>query len=273
MAGIKISQLVDGGSIGIADQVAVARGAETFKIPLKQVVTTGENIGITTNTGQIYAGENETSTTSLRFRSLSGSDGIRISNVGNNVVVTGKQTAFVSDVVPPSGFESGTLWFNSSSSDLFVYYNDGDSQQWINVLATNGTALVADSVPLGAENGTLWFNSSSSDLSIYYDDGDSGQWLNVFGGSDVSAIVSDGEPTAPENGTLWFNSSSADLFVYYNDGDSAQWLSVLNGEMPWAPVPSLSSSPGTQGQIAYNNNFFYVCVADNTWKRTTLTSW
>jgi hypothetical protein len=38
-------------------------------------------------------------------------------------------------------------------------------------------------------------------------------------------------------------------------------------------VPATSSSPCTHGELAYDDSFVYVCVADNTWKRSALTSW
>jgi hypothetical protein len=37
-----------------------------------------------------------------------------------------------------------------------------------------------------------------------------------------------------------------------------------------SPVPSSWNSTGTVGQIAYDGNYYYVCVATNTWLRTLL---
>lgn len=37
--------------------------------------------------------------------------------------------------------------------------------------------------------------------------------------------------------------------------------------------PNSSSANGLPGSIAYANGYFYVCVANNTWQRTTLSSW
>lgn len=39
------------------------------------------------------------------------------------------------------------------------------------------------------------------------------------------------------------------------------------------PAPVASNSEGTINQVAYDNNYFYVCVATNTWKRIALSSW
>jgi hypothetical protein len=39
---------------------------------------------------------------------------------------------FISDTAPISPL-SGHMWWNSTNGNLFIYYNDGDSSQWIQV--------------------------------------------------------------------------------------------------------------------------------------------
>jgi hypothetical protein len=38
-------------------------------------------------------------------------------------------------------------------------------------------------------------------------------------------------------------------------------------------VPATATSTGTTGQITWDANYFYVCTATNTWKRTALSTW
>lgn len=38
-------------------------------------------------------------------------------------------------------------------------------------------------------------------------------------------------------------------------------------------TPESSSSPGTKGQIAWDTDYVYVCIANGTWRRSALTSW
>ena len=38
-------------------------------------------------------------------------------------------------------------------------------------------------------------------------------------------------------------------------------------------VPSANTSPGTKGQITYDGNYVYICVATNTWKRASISIW
>lgn len=40
-----------------------------------------------------------------------------------------------------------------------------------------------------------------------------------------------------------------------------------------ANVPASSTAAGEKGQIAFDSNYFYVCVAKNTWKRFALETW
>jgi len=38
-------------------------------------------------------------------------------------------------------------------------------------------------------------------------------------------------------------------------------------------VPAATNSTGVKGQIAFTNNFLYICVASNTWRRIQLGTW
>lgn len=41
----------------------------------------------------------------------------------------------------------------------------------------------------------------------------------------------------------------------------------------WQAAPATSTSTGRKGDNAFDNNYFYVCVATNTWKRVPLETW
>ena len=38
-------------------------------------------------------------------------------------------------------------------------------------------------------------------------------------------------------------------------------------------IPQNANDPGTKGQIIYDNDYIYVCVENDTWKRSKLSSW
>ena len=54
---------------------------------------------------------------------------IRISGVGN--IADDGQVELPASTTPPLNPEDGNLWYNSDDGRLYIYYNDGDSTQWV----------------------------------------------------------------------------------------------------------------------------------------------
>jgi hypothetical protein len=38
-------------------------------------------------------------------------------------------------------------------------------------------------------------------------------------------------------------------------------------------VPANASSSGEQGDVAWDANYIYICVSNNTWKRVAISTW
>jgi hypothetical protein len=85
----------------------------------------------------------------------------------------------------------GNLWWDSVGGQLYVYYNDGTSSQWvvsnnepgpIGATGASGTgnAIIASTPPSSATPGELWWDDVGGDLYIFYDDGTSQQWVGVM---------------------------------------------------------------------------------------------
>ena len=142
-----------------------------LKAPLADPALTGTPTAPTatsgTNTTQI-------ATTAFVAAAVSGLGG------GGGASVT------VSDAAPTTP-SAGDLWFDSTGLVLYVYYNDGDSSQWVQT------------------------NPSGS--------GSSG---GSSGGAAVT--VSGTAPTSPTVGDLWFDDDDLFLYIYINDGSSSQWV-------------------------------------------------
>ena len=93
---------------------------------------------------------------------------------------------------PPSSPDDGELWIDTNQSrNYFVYYNDGDSSQWV-----------------GVKNPLQSSSESSSD------------------GGNAAISLGDNPPSNPNDGELWVDTTNLELFVYYNDGDSSQWVNI-----------------------------------------------
>jgi hypothetical protein len=61
---------------------------------------------------------------------------------------------------PPSTPVPNQLWWDSSNGFLYIYYNDGNSTQWVSVTngGTGGPATtISTSPPSGGTDGDVWY--------------------------------------------------------------------------------------------------------------------
>ena len=84
-------------------------------------------------------------------------------------------------------------------------------------------------------------------------------------------IHSNIEPHTPGNydignTTHYFNKLHITA-IHYPDA------TMQNTAFKWSSAPANSTANGVAGQIAYDSNYVYVCVANNTWKRISLGSY
>ena len=49
------------------------------------------------------------------------------------------------------------------------------------------------------------------------------------------------------------------------------WPAAAPGS--WVPAPAGTNAPGSPGEMAYSNPYFYVCVATNVWRRLPALVW
>ena len=103
----------------------------------------------------------------------------------DNLIPESSAGVYVSDTAPTDPVpEQGDLWWDSARGVMFVYYDDTNSQQWVDI-SPNGvvnninSSTVSPTPPLSPNHGDLWFNSSDSRLYIYYNDADSNQWIDA----------------------------------------------------------------------------------------------
>lgn len=45
------------------------------------------------------------------------------------------------------------------------------------------------------------------------------------------------------------------------------------GSVAFVTPPATATSPGATNQLAFDTNYFYVCIATNTWKRVSIVAW
>ena len=87
----------------------------------------------------------------------------------------------------PAAPSSGNLWYNTNLGRTFIYYNDGDSSQWVdaapfNIVSDSGggaSVSIGTEAPVGPTSGDLWYSTDYARIFIYYDDQITSQWVDA----------------------------------------------------------------------------------------------
>jgi len=113
---------------------------------ITNALTTGADADIGTNnfltTGKIYYGNDFSQLADLpsattyagMFAHVHATGAAYFAYNGNWIelaTVNNSTTVQMSDSAPTSGVTTGDLWFDTTSLQMFIYYNDGDSAQWV----------------------------------------------------------------------------------------------------------------------------------------------
>lgn len=123
----------------------------------------------------------------------------------------------------PVSAVDGQMWWNTTDGQLYVYYDDGSSSQW--VAASGGAVSISNTAPSG-HNGQLWWNTDNGEMFIYYDDGDSQAWVSA-GGPQVTIQAT---PPAGYDGQLWIDSTDGSMYAYYTPpgGGDSNWIGTVS---------------------------------------------
>jgi len=67
--------------------------------------------------------------------------------------------------------------------------------------------------------------------------------------------------------------SDGQVLTSGGEGVSVAWEDAALSTSAHADAPSAADDDGTTGQLAYDADYFYVCIDTDTWKRTALSTW
>lgn len=151
---------------------------------------------------------------------------LNVANVTINSTATGGASVAVSGSAPESP-TANSLWWNSEIGKMFVYYADGDTNQWVEITqglkggggggGGGATVDVSDTAPSSPTANSLWWNSDNGKLYIYYDDGDTEQWVETYPGEVLA------------NGTSEAAAAAAAAYNYANTINSATIAYIIDG--------------------------------------------
>ena len=152
---------------------------------------------------------------------------------------------------------------DTTNWDSAYGWGDHSTAGYLTTVALNNLSDVTITSPSNGEvlsyNGSAWVNSTPTG----------------GGGGGANVTISDTAPGSASVGDLWWESDTGRLKIRYQDTDSTQWVDT---NPPLSPslssnAPATASSTGTAGDIRYDSNYVYICVATDTWKRAALATW
>lgn len=246
------------------DAVESKNTAQDGRLDAVEAKNTSQDTAISSKIGEAPNDGKQYARQSLAWAEVVGTGG------GGSALVPTQDT-------PPATPLDGQLWWESDSGQMFIWYDDGTSAQWVQVTgggggsSGGGSALVPiqDAPPDAPDPGQLWWESDTGDLYLWFDDGNTQQWVQVNGGGAYAlAHTDDVPPVAPVDGQLWWRSSNGHMYVYYDDGSSAQWVDT---NVPITPVKTaqvrnricnpamqISQENGDTGSAASAGAVYYV---------------
>ena len=182
---------------------------------------------------------------------------------------------YVSEVAPIEETSIGEFWFNPRNHSL--NFNTPGRFGWDSVLmhpvdqmlgwVFPSTSIVDNTIPRGVsrDHTTLLYNQDPttaigvlSQESFVASVDSTNQYFSASGKSNY--------PIVKGLNIIGNIASTEDLISGGNV--IANGLILSN-----STTPESSTSPGTKGQIAWDTEYVYVCIANATWRRTALTSW
>ena len=244
---------------GVPTAPTAASGTNTTQIATTAFVTTAVGAASGTyNDASVDTHLNRSSASTNQVLSWNGSDYAWVAQSGGG---GGGASVSTSDTAPSSPSD-GDLWYNTNVGGLFVYYQDANSSQWVEVVgktgatgATGGVSVsVSDAAPSSPSAGQLWWNSSVNKLYIYYTDANSSQWVQATtpgaAGADGGSITRyanvaafPGSPTAAD---LAYANDKNTLYLY----NGTSWEVVASGN---DESPVIITEPPTSTQALSNS--------------------
>ena len=174
----------------------------------------------------------------------------------------GGASVTVSDT-PPSTPDVGNLWFESDTGLTFIYYDDGNTSQWVEVGGAPGIkSTAADAAPTDAIQGDLWYKTDTGNTYIYYDDGTSAQWVEIGATGNNGVTVGTSAPAGPTVGELWYNTTLAVMYVW----DGSSWLLAGGGGGASVTVSDTPPSSPDEGDMWFESDTGKLLVYyDSVW--------
>lgn len=279
---LQIQNNVNNGSI---DQLVFGTGAYTWTAggSERMRITSTGNVGIGTTSSDLFArgygrilNINSASSSAIEINAATGSSSVIDMGVNGTrslaIITDGSVPKIASVGALPLAFETNSaerMRLDSSGNlGLGVTPSAWGASRYAIDMGSNayvgGTALshLTNNVYF---NGTNFIYKTTATSGMYQIAGNAHQWYSAASGTAGNAITFTQAMTLDASGNLLVGTTTSGASKLVVNSDSIQ--------VNTAKTPASASATGTTGQIAWDSNYVYVCVATNTWKRTALSTW
>lgn len=152
----------------------------------------------------------------------------------------------------PSTANNGDVWFNTSTARSYIYYEDADSSQWVEIGGAEGAVGTPSSL---ADIPGIDLTGLADGKTLVYDAANS-EWIPGEAGGKFT--VSDTAPSEAENGDTWFKSDDGKTYIYYVDTDGGQWVEIASNTTGYLDIGQLNDvtivSPTTGQALTYDGS-------------------
>lgn len=261
---LKVVSKLTGGNAGIG---AVLQSKGSYALIVEPEGSTGSEAA-TTPLSLFQTSSSRPNSPVAKFVGGSGSDALILESTATSATHRGLSvtTSGASGVNIATGSGWGISAASSNAAFTASFSNSGTGEA-LSVGATSNSAISASNN--NATNSTIKATNTNS----------SGVAIEAIGRVEASKTlrVTGSQPPSSGAGIELAYSGNIGYVTAYNRGTtSAQPLHIISSETVLGGVTKVPASPttaGTQGQIAWDTNYIYVCTAANTWRRAALSTW
>jgi hypothetical protein len=175
-----------------------------------------------------------------------------------------------SNVVLLGNHDLSNTYMTANNASVALYSNDNSilqtSSQGATITGASGSPVLAKVRAGDNQEVTLRIENTEGEFDIRCDGGN----LGIL--SEDDARIRFGKHTDSETQVVL---QTADGNLGINTDFPTEKLDINSDSIRvrTAKTPASASDTGTQGQIAWDANYMYVCTATNTWKRVALATW
>lgn len=269
-------------TVGTSENAAIEANSTTAGVLIPRMTTTQRNAILedgSTSTADSTAATGLLifNTTTGAFNWFNGTAWVAIPAAGSGgslttsgaYAITLTATATTGVTLPTSGTLYGTATGSITSAELSTSLTN-ETGSGVAVFATSPTLVTpALGVATATSINGATISSTTGTLTLA-----NGSTLATSGGNSIT-LTSTGATnvTLPTSGTL-VNDAVTSLSSLASIGTlTALDVNADVIRLRTAKTPSASNDTGTQGQIAWDASYIYICTATNTWERVAIATW